>query len=247
MTGTNASQTSLDLSISVPRQEKVLPTLIPTDRDLIANIAIAIATHPLVRNSTIVNPIDGSNVNIAKIKLYGGREITEPGLVLAVYPDMAALGDGNGSGYLREDQMALGAGNSRSSVPYLQAHLVVQLNYLLTDFDRVIKTAYLEKEFGNYYLRSSEENIDDLVDLKTQLKAIDLYVLPAEEILREWITLLRYVIRDIRFIHPFKIRNPQITSVEYSTAELFKKSNAADVALHHAKIRFKFNYSDVAI
>ncbi len=167
-------------------------------------------------------------------------------MVLAIYPDTASVGGGD-RGYLKEEQLALAPGNSKESVPYLQANLVAKLTYQLSDFDYGLETKYASVDGKNYYFQTADRILDLPQGFKGDLKSIELAVLPAEEILKEWITLLRYAIRDISILQPWRVRNPQIVSVCYETAELFKKANGADAVLHSAWIKFKFSYTDIAI
>jgi hypothetical protein len=51
---------------------------------------------------------------------------------------------------------------------------------------------------------------------------IEVNVLPDEEVLRDWMAILRGVIRDLPVLYPFAMRNPNITLVEYQTSNWLK-------------------------
>lgn len=224
---------------------------IPSDRDLNIALAIAISQHPQVQNAVILDPTRPAEpVKIEKLKLYGGRELTEAGLVLGVYPDKVGLGNGM-QGFMREQPLSIAS--NQSSTFLMEAYFVAQLSYRITDFDTPILVSYGQSTqnlgqgvgptehllFGpkDYHYSTYETG-------NYQNKNLELIVLPAEEVLKDWTTVIRYVIRDIRYLHPYLIRSPQITSVSYDTSEIFSKDARENLVFHTSSVHFKLLYSE---
>jgi hypothetical protein len=215
-----------------------------SDRDLIAALAIAISQHPFILNTPVYAPDRPTErIKIEKIKLYGGRELTEAGLVLGVYPDMRGLGNGV-QGYLSEQPLSIASNQNNDAAFLLEAHFVAQLSYRITDFDTPVILKYgvdedlqLINSTELYGYSSSKFNY-------YTPKSLEVVVLPAEEVLKDWTTLLRYAIRDIRYLRPYHIRSPQIKGVAYRTSEIFDKSAQENLVFHTSSIHFSIMYTE---
>jgi hypothetical protein len=228
---------------------------VPSDRELVAILAIAISQHPHVLNTLVFAPERPAEpIKIEKIKLYGGRELTEAGLVLGVYPDKVSLGSGM-SGYARETPLSISSNQVEGATFLLEAHYVAQLSYRVPDFDQPIKLTYNQLLTAppagvgpteQLYFNQDSFGYNSAANFQPgqTFRQLDVVVLPAEEVLRDWTTILRYVIRDIRYLHPYRIRSPQITAVVYDTSTIFEKSNRENLVFHTASIHFKFLYTE---
>lgn len=226
---------------------------VPSDRDLISILAIAITQHPTMLNSVIYDPTRPTEpVKIEKIKLYGGRELTEAGLVLGIYPDTVRLGHGM-TGYSSEEPIALSQNQVSGATFLTTAHFVAQFTYRVADFDSPISLEYsradrpLDLNTGSSdrkYFAPLDIRYGNDVGLTYTPESVEVVVLPAEEVLKDWITVLRYAIRDIRYLHPFQVRSPQILAVHYETATIFDAKSTEHLVFHSANVRFKLMYSE---
>jgi len=225
---------------------------VPSDRDLIAALAIAISQHPAVLNAIVYDPTRlAEPVKIEKVKLYGGRELANPGLVLGIYPDTVRLNHGM-SGYASEEPISIAQNQFAGATYSLTAHYVAELSYRVVDFDSPITLSYGQAQLTEVHTSPTDDILFTPLTIGYsssqgkiyQPQTVDVVVLPAEEVLKDWITILRYVIRDIRYIHPYRIRSPQISAVHYETATIFDQKSAENLVFHHANIRFRLTYSE---
>lgn len=224
---------------------------VPSDRDLNITLAIAISQHPYMQKAVILDPTRPAEpTKIEKIKLYGGRELTEAGLVLGVYPDKVGLGNSM-QGFMREQTLSIASNQSGTFL--MEAYFVAQLSYRVTEFDTPITVSYgqaihsLGQGVGpteNLLFGPKDYHYSSYNPGNYQDKNLELVVLPAEEVLKDWTTVLRYSIRDIRYLPPYTIRSPQITSVAYNTSEIFSTTTRENLVFHTSSVHFKLLYTE---
>lgn len=231
---------------------------VPTDRDLMAALLVAIGTHPLVQQAEVYNPADPIDsrapIKISKFRLYGGKELISERLTLSLYPATHNIGNSPGGrqAYLTSQPQGLGPGNAEGSSDTFLTKFHLQLSYRVADFDTAHSISY-------YALPGAKDAwapTDELLYQPTkniyskqyqswpELYNFDVVVLPAEEVLKEWITILRYVIRDIRSLKPYQVRNPQISGVSYDSSGIFDKESVEALVFHRATIQFELRYSE---
>jgi hypothetical protein len=226
---------------------------VPSDRDLNIILAIAISQHPHVQNAVILDPTRPAEpVKIEKLKLYGGRELTEAGLVLGIYPDKVGLGNSM-QGFMKEQPLSIASNQAQGATFLTEAYFVAQLSYRVTDFDTPVTVKYgqstqnLGQGVGpTEHLLFGPENYQygSYPSGSYQEESLEVVVLPAEEVLKDWTTVLRYVIRDIRYLHPYRVRSPQIISVSYDTSEIFSTAARENLVFHTSSIHFKLMYTE---
>ena len=209
--------------------------IIPSDSDLIKALLINIATHPWIKNPTIKDPRDGSIIKVNKFKTYGGLEIQELGLTISCY--IGALSTGK-----HIDVVPYNTSNDYTEA--LETKLIVQVSYADADFDFTQEEIYNEdinvtllqgnrvhgskievKDTESVFVYKREYKIVEKVNAVADIIAAGIFSVPAEDIIRDYITLLRYVIRDIQILNPYKIRYPRITGVKYDTSKIFEEES----------------------
>lgn len=229
---------------------------IPSDRDLLNALLIAIATHPIVNEVEIYfpnAPIDQRKpVKIEKLRTYGGKELISEKLTLSLYPASTSLGSSTKTSFLLGNTQTFGHTGADETSDRFNATFHLQLQIRSPLFNKPVEVKY----YGLNNKPESWRPSDDLLfkkgpdlyeaDYNTfpTEASIEFFVLPAEEVLKEWITVLRYVIRDIRELKPFQIRNPQITEVSYESAEIFDPSVTENLVFHRATIQFEIMFSE---
>lgn len=237
-------------------------------------LLMAILTHPYVSGSRVSYPSIGGaaipDVTIQRGRLFGGPELIEPGLTLAVYPYHSSfdpidsvppnsLNSELSVIYSGRDKLSRystmgGVEGRKSQGMHAEMKFMVQLFYRDAVYDAPISIGadYTDPE-NNYtndyygynfqYADDTPPNLPRLQDVKTeyvQSKEITVQILPAEEILTQWLDIVKYAIRDIAVLRPFpSIRNPVILCADYPTSSW--KSQSANLIFHTAYLVVQFD------
>ncbi len=215
--------------------------IFPTERQAVRALLNAIANHRDVKNSQVYFPVlvgergAPQKVPIVSFRTFGGTEYIEDGATLAVYPVTSGMGLGNAITY--KDNVLGKVADPNYSVK-AKLKLVVQLFYreatynaplqLYSDSSSLVKDIVKLLPYG-HLIKFKEEGVES-EPLANQLpldrfvgeNVIEVNVLPGEEVLRDWMAILRGVIRDLPVLYPFAMRNPNITLVEYQTSNWLK-------------------------
>jgi hypothetical protein len=215
----------------------------PTERQVVRALANAIATHRDVVNSKVYFPFIEGDRNIVKriplssVRTFAGTEYIEDGLTLAVYLPGNDMGVGRAITYSDSH-----LGRPCDNYNYLKEadlKVVVQLYYQEPSYNApaVIeseRSSYLNEitkiiPYGRYiqYKESAPNDSLPAISLQEQYREPERHfmqeqklvvnILPGEEILRDWMSIIRGVIRDIPELRPFAVRDPSILSVNYET------------------------------
>jgi hypothetical protein len=233
---------------------------VPTDKDLCVALMVAIGTHPLVQNAVVydpTSPIDQKTpVKITKFRLYGGKEILTDELTLSLFPAPRSLAGGGASSssghFLSVSTQTLGPNYGYEGSDSMVARFHLELSFRSPIFDIPVELSY--KAMSNS--KDSYGPTDNLLyspttslyscqyDSWLRESSFTVTVLPAEEILRDWVSILRYVIRDIRNLRPYELRNPQISAVHYDSSGIFDQDKTEALVFHRATIEFQIRFSE---
>lgn len=210
-------------------------------------LLMALLTHPYVKNTAVTYPDIGSRsveaVSIKQGRLFGGPELIEPGLTLAVYPYHSSYDPVKSTPtgfqsqsiiYPTNGQTLGGTSRSHQSIGYqAQMRFIVQLYLRDTVYNAptTIKASYQEPQVdrsNDYYGYNFQYEDDRLCDFDTlqdtkeflvDSSEISVQVLPGEEVLTQWLDIIKYAIRNIKVLRPFmNIRNPLILTSDYPTS-----------------------------
>lgn len=210
-------------------------------------LLMALLTHPYVKNTSVTYPeIGGRKVEPIAIKrgrLFGGPELIESGLTLAVYPYHSAYDPVTSTPTGFRSQSILyptdggtlgGVSRADKSQGFLaQMRFIVQLYLRDTVYNAptTMKASFQEPEvdrdndyYGYNYQYEDDRlpGFDPLQDTKEFLvdsTEISVQVLPGEEILTQWLDIIKYAIRNIKVLRPFmNVRNPIILTSDYPTS-----------------------------
>lgn len=215
----------------------------PTERQVVRALANAIATHRDVVNSKVYFPfIEGDRnvtrlVPLSSVRTFAGTEYIEDGLTLAVYLPGNDMGVGRAITY-NDSHL----GRPCDNYDYLKEaslRVIVQLYYREPSYNA---PAAIESKRSSYlnditriipygrYLQYEESKPNDPLpadSLHKQMweperhyltdQKLVVNILPGEEILRDWMSIIRGVIRDLPVLKPFAVRDPSILSVNYET------------------------------
>lgn len=205
-------------------------------------------------------PEDCEPVRIEKFRTFGGLELIEAHkLTLAVYPMSSRYA--NIKGYItapmgdksiRFEPYTLGSPTQAPTHKYAERamfRVIVQLYYCDPDLDCPVGvTSYLHDYERTLYdvphgrLVQYKDDLTDANEAEARLvreelarvNTLEVQVLPGEEILRDYISLLRGVLRDIHMVRPFAIRRPNILAVDYPSTNWVRDSE--NLVFHTAYI-----------
>lgn len=241
-----------------------LDYLPPTHDQAVLALLNAILTHYDVVNSQIFYPVvigevaQTEPIRIVSARDFGGLELIEPGLTLAVYPAYGGFNQKNPyfskkdagiKSVVYKDKYLGRAGDTNYGVES-RFSFVVQLFYqdaslnvpvqllsdLLTDspdFNPLYVPAAKRVQYKDSSLPADTTTLEEFTDNEDAVIApsvlgtnvnLSILTLPAERVLRSWMSLLVKVIRSLVVIRPFKIGNPIVEYVDYPTSNWLKDS-----------------------
>jgi hypothetical protein len=213
-------------------------------------------------------------VPITAALLTAGVELVNPGLTLAVYPAFSPfkaktgapdhriqnksisyqpryLGQAKGPGYgevatLRLTVQLYYRDASYRSPVTLKSKMVPESNVIydpakVPQFGRNIE--FDDSPTLEIPNPQTPENLPQLPTVQGP-STVPIFTFPGEEVLRDWMPLLRGVVRDIQILRPFNIRNPTILYVDYPTTNWRKDSE--DLVFHTAYFVVEYDYTEPA-
>lgn len=239
---------------------------------------MALLTHPIVKDAEIYIPTRPGQrpvkVPIARGRLFGGPELIEPGLTLAVYPchstfDVIKGGVTDDTNYrsvfydrVKSGYTTLGgAGGDMERGYHAQVRLVVQLFYREPTYNQPfeMQAEYVnpdeiyERNYYGYYFQFTDPRSLDQPSLYETIpnkgintSRFDVQILPAEELLTQWLDLIKFAIRDLKVLRPYAcVRNPHILLTDYPTSTW--SSQDANLVFHTAYHVVQFDLSEPPI
>ena len=223
-----------------------------SERQLILSVLAAIATHPLLEQIAVYHPIiepdkPPERVKVVKWRTYGGLEIKEAGLTVSVYPYWY-----HRSATIELRPYTLGTPSTSSKyLDELTTRLVVELAYqdaeLGIESNLPVDVGRWPAPQGRKVMINANSWLlhNPYIQDTTSRENLEVEIMPGEEILRQYVPIMRAIIRDIPTVLPFNIRQARITSVEYQTSDWSKDSK--NFIFHAARIYVSFVYYEPAL
>lgn len=244
-------------------------------------LLMALLTHPYVKAANITYPpLDGTQpekVTIQRGRLFGGPELIEPGLTLAVYPYHSSYDPMEGIppdtlhsektmlfpvfNEKREHFTTLGAHRGpREHGQHAIVKFMVQLYYRDTVYDAPasIQADYIDQEdiieenyFGYHFQYSTDTpkestELQDTTRKFVKQNKVEVQILPGEEILTQWLDVIKFAARDIKVLRPYTtIRNAHVLCADFPTATWTSKS--ANLIFHSAYLVVQYDIVEPAI
>ena len=208
---------------------------IPTIRNIINSIVIAINEHPLIKNPPVYYPIpddrgEFEQIKVARYRTFDGMELTEPGLTVSVFPNFTS--DLIPSGYSGQRTKPI------TFKPEFLGNKGLGFSYE-TNFKIIVAAHYQDTALGqsklvNYAVGKDYEVIGHDVFSKLEARrlagsgsvtnSLEVEINPGEEIIREYMFLLKYVLDDNHKILPWSISSSQVEAIDFPTTSWKDKS-----------------------
>lgn len=207
-----------------------------------------------------------NEVKIEQYRAYGGYELENPGLCCSVYPAYSSRATKGSSPLvvtkersIKYEDYTLGRKFEEGSISFATYSLIIELTYQDVAFGPTQSIYYdmvnptdgqipLESPHGqNIEVKYNDTpNLQDnllstrLSNVGVQLdqsQRVEFLINPAEELLREYMELLRLVLDDMPTIKPYSIRSSRVTSMDFPTSA-WSRANE-DIYFHSAYISWE--------
>jgi hypothetical protein len=226
-------------------------------KQLVHAIIAGLSTHPLIINPQVYYPGTTTLIPIDRYRSYGGYDLDSTGLTCSVYPVYSSRlvkGTALGRGIHKSVEYSPTHLGSRTELSLDTAiyTFVVELTYLDGTYGDTTSIPFEYKERfvdpSNVVLNTphgerinlqetsfstnNNQNLDNTGGYIINNKSVTFDIIPAEEILREYIDILRLVLNDMMSIKPYLIRNSQVIHADFPTSTWSR--NSSDLVLHNA-------------
>ena len=195
----------------------------PTLKEIIYTALTIIHNHPNIKKPIVTYPIPNSDgsftpVPIDKYRAYDGLELIEPGLTLSIFPKYTSTPEsGNNSSTAKFNPYTLG--NKDAGFMYeVTYRLVIDLVYQDIALNNDKQLLYVRDKFNNvspYQETLRDQTQDPFVE---EHGLLNLEVNPAEDILRDYLEVIRLIIESIDYYAPWSIRSSSIISFDFPTS-----------------------------
>lgn len=238
----------------------------PTIRQLIYSVVAGLASHPRVLNPRVFYPIfdegeEPEEIFIDKWRCHDGLEFQEPGLTCSVFPNHS----GPTGNTIPESKSVIYEPYDLTRRQYLVTYnLVLKLSYRAPAFNQnktiqyyVFKDPngddFITPHGHNFYLAPGEEdgktprelrelnqrlNRDYIEQIK-QLQEVDIEmeVSPGEEIVRDYMELMRGCIQELQTVLPWNIRSTTVTGYDFPTTS-WQEQEGQNFLFHTAYLQW---------
>jgi hypothetical protein len=228
----------------------------PTVKDLIYSAIAAIYNHRFIKNPIVYSPIPDNRgnyqpVSINRYRTYDGKELIEPGLTLAIFP--ASSNRAESSSYTNNPP------NSATFTPFEIGKK--DSNYQYEGIYKFVVGLYYQevainetKDLIYYTLKNKPEVIIEDRDIARERKAnlwdakkLNIEINPGEDILRDYLDVLRLVIEelDVDGLLPWRVRGSQVTHFDFPTSSWSAKNE--NIYFHYAYLYWEISMYTPAI
>jgi hypothetical protein len=218
----------------------------PTDRQVCLAVALAIQSHPLIQNPPVFNPAtpvgaEPEQIFVRKFRTYAGLELPEQGLTVSVYPTGGTTNEARNA--IEHEHYTLGRPEPGEYLDRLKFRVSIEALLTESSFDIPVQVQYylvpntkLPQGYNVSHIETITQN-----DLLESNQSVELYIVPAEEILRDYMTLLRMVIKDQQVFLPYGLRNPSILYTNYPSSNTISQTESQNLLFHRAHIAVEFD------
>lgn len=239
----------------------------PSLRQLIWSTIAGISCHPKIKKPGIFNPAPNNNgefeeIFIEKWRTFDGWELEDDRLTCSVYPKYSTKSSTTStpsaqSATFQPYEL------SEKGTTLATYTLIVQLQLqdvaigrepmTLPYYVAVSNSGDMITPHGFNFVADEDVDLSDRQKLREFNDRVDEYIInepkriersnveveinPAEEILREYMDLMRTVLSDLRTILPWSVRSTQVTDYDFPTASW--SSNEPNVYFHIAYLEWE--------
>lgn len=222
----------------------------PTVKDLVYSAIAAINNHRFIQNPIVYSPLPDNRgkynpIPITRYRTYDGKELIEPGLTLAVFPASSNRGESSSYTNIPPNSAVFNTyemGPKNATYQYEGIYkLVVALYYQEVALNE-------SKEIVYYEVKDKPEVIIENKELARERKAklwnpkkLNIEINPGEDILRDYLDVLRLVIEEISIdgLMPWRVRGSQVTHYDFPTSSWSAKNE--NIYFHFAYLYWELS------
>jgi hypothetical protein len=219
----------------------------PTLKEIVYNTLSVIHNHPAIKNPIVNYPLPNFNnvyepVPIERYRSYDGLELIEPGLTLSIFPRYgsalsSAASPYGGSLASEFKPYTLGA-KSQGSMYEATYYLTINLAYQDVALNNEKTIVYVKDKYNNISI-DKEKLIDNSKDIFPNKYEFALEINPAEEILRDYLEVIRLILESIDYYAPWSIRSSVITGMGFPSTSWNKDTK--QIYFHQAYMNWELS------
>lgn len=222
----------------------------PTVKELVYSIISVIHRHPLIQNPIVTHPIPNADgklepVHVQRYRSYDGLELIEPGLTIAVFPHFrshtasSAYNKTESQASVVFDDYEMGFKNSRYQYS-AEYTFIIALYYQEVAINEIKDQVYYTDRL-NRVTTVGKEPLQQRGSVLIKPSEFQVEINPAEDILRDYLDVLRLVLEEstAKGMFPWRTRGSQVRSFDFPTTSWSKES--ADIYFHKAFLTWELS------
>lgn len=215
----------------------------PTLKEIVYNTLTVIHNHPAVQNPIVLEPVADFNgkfnpVPIDRYRSYDGLELVEPGLTLSIFPRYSPSDAPYGGSLASEFKPYTLGPKTQGSMYEATYFLTIGLAYQDVAINNTKRLVYVQDKYSN--VASDEDKLKDYSEDKfPKKKFMELEINPGEEIVRDYLEVIRLILEGIDYYAPWNIRSSSITGMGFPSTSWSKDSK--QIYFHQAYMNWELS------
>lgn len=196
----------------------------PTLKDIVYTALATIRNHPYITDPVVKSPVPDLNGNfppipIAKYRNFDGLELPEGGLTLSIFPRYSP-NDAPFGGNTAADLEPATLGNKQQGAMYnVTYYIIINLAYQDVALGNNSQQVFVRNINKEFYTSQDKAKVREAVnDPFLQEGFFEVEVNPAEDILRDYVEVIRSILENIDFYVPWVLRGNSITSLNFPSS-----------------------------
>lgn len=215
----------------------------PSLKEIIYTTLSIIHNHPAIKDPIVKSPVPDVNGNYLPIPIdryrnYDGLELIEPGLTLSIFPRFSPAEKSYGDRLATEYKpMTIGA--KRQGFMYESTYnLVIHLAYQEVALNETKQLVYAIDKYNNI---ASDPDLlkDHSKDPFPKLANVPIEVNVAEDILRDYLEVIRIILEQIDYFAPWNLRGTSITGMGFPSTSWSQENK--QIYFHQAYMNWEIS------
>lgn len=215
----------------------------PSLKEIIYTALSVIHNHPAIKDPIVKSPVPDINGNYLPIPIdryrnYDGLELLEPGLTLSIFPKFSPSVNPYGD-RLATEYKPITVGPKSQGFMYESTYsLVIHLAYQEVALNETKQVIYAIDKYNN--VSSDPELLKDQTgDPFQKLNNVPIEVNVAEDILRDYLEVIRIIVEQIDYYAPWNLRGTSITGMVFPSTSWSQDSK--QIYFHQAYMNWEIS------
>lgn len=215
----------------------------PSLKEIIYTTISIIHNHPYIQNPLVKSPVPDLNGNYLPIPIdryrnYDGLELQEPGLTLSIFPKFSPAEKSYGDRLATTYTPVTMGGKHKGFMYEATYSLVIHLAYQEVALNETKQLIYVKDKFNNVS-SDKEKLIDNSGDLFPKSGVVPIEVNVAEDILRDYLEIIRIIIEQVDYYAPWNLRGTSITGMGFPSTSWSQESK--QIYFHQAYMNWEIS------